>query len=520
MKRIFLVFITSLLVSTLASQVCELKWNRPWLVSENHLSMLELVPDEDQIFLPELQQQQKQDSAFSFAFSTVSKFRTSLRNFFSRSDDSSLLYYRSQDIYLSDQLSSNLPAAGIPKSSMLKFSLLTGIDWVTRENKDYNLVYYGTRLSGYISQRLFLSSEWWAGHFSGALQEAETSTLIDSWTNLSDAETELYLDNISGRLTYRGKGDDWSLSLGRGRHQIGSNLGGSIILNDASNEYGYLSSKLVFKDVYFSYLHGHLIPDSTTINNLKKVADKYIAIHKIGWTPSANFEIFAGEEIIYANRSLDLSYLVPHIFWRATEHNLSDRDNAMIFLGANYKPQKNLLLYFNFLLDELKKSEILGNWWGNKYALQIGSSCIFDPARSGRVSLELTAVRPWVYTHYLLENRFSHDDVSLGFPGGSNLIQYTAELNYDLLAGLNFNTQTYYRRQGSVGNSFTINYYDRPSDQADWLEGKISDSVMIRPVITWQILAHHTIKAGYSWHYNRNADTSDAEIYLSYQAVY
>jgi hypothetical protein len=403
---------------------------------------------------------------------------------------------------------------------MLKISLISGVDHAFEAEDSYSFLYYGTRLAGFINRRLFLSSEWWAGHFTGDMDKAVGSHLVDSWYQFSDDETELFLDNMRARITYRGKDDYWSVSLGRGKHQLGSNIGGSIILNDDCNDYGYISSKFHFKGFYVSYLHGALIPDSTRMNNSNEVADKFIAIHKIGWTPTSNFEIFAGEEIIYANRSFDLNYLLPHTFWRATEHNLSDRDNALIFLGTNYRPLDRVLLYANFLLDELKKSEIFNNWWGNKYAFQIGTSFNLIPHRSAVISFELTAIRPWVYTHYLLENRFSHDDVSLGFPSGSNLIQYTAEINFVALPGLNLNTRLYYKRQGSVGNSYTINYNDRPSDKAEWLEGDITDTFQITPVITWQLLSHHSIKVGYSWQHIRNNDASNSQIYLSYQAAY
>ncbi len=520
MKNRALILICGLFFSLLYGQACELKWNRPWLVSGNHLSLLELQQDEDLIFIPEMRERKLQESEFNFAFSSVNCFKQALLNFISKSDNSTLLYYRSPDQYEQDPLSSYIHPASIPLRSMLKFSLTSGLDHVIVDDNSYSFIYYRTRMSGFINQRLFFTGEWWAGHFTGQMEEAEQSHLIDSWTQYSKNDNKLYLDNVSGRLTYRGKGNFWSASIGKGKHEIGSNIGGSIILNDACNDYGYFSSKFVFKDFYLSYLHGALIPDSSRTNSTKDFSDKFLVIHKIGWTPADNFELFIGEEIIYANRSLDLNYLLPQSYMRATEHNLSDRDNALIFAGLNYQPVPKLHIFFNFLLDEFRKSEFLGNWWGNKYALQLGTSFTFQREKSGIASLEFTAVRPWLYTHYVLENRFSHNDIPLGFPSGSNLLQYTAEINYDLWPGLNVNAKAIYRRQGSVGNSFTINYNDRPSDTADWLEGKITDTAEISPVITWRILAHHSIKIAYSWEYNRNTDSSDSQLYFSYQADY
>ncbi|MFC1888117.1 hypothetical protein ACFLYK_04845 [Candidatus Cloacimonadota bacterium] len=519
MKRIIIAFLVVSLFVILEAQNCDLKWNRPWLSSNHQTSFLKDQLDEELILHQEPYKLEDSTRESIFALSSVRAFKLALNNFFSRKDKSTLINYRTPQRFDYGPGYTNLPSAQVPMDTMLKISLFSGFDYFVRDNDSYSFMYYGTRMAAHINSRLFITGQCWAGHFSGDMAYAEGSSLIDSWYKFSDDDKALYLDNVSGSITYRGAGDFWSVSIGRNKYEIGSNIGGSVILNNDCNEYGYFSTKFIFPHVYISYLHAALIPDSARFDN-KDFADKFIAVHKIGWTPYKNFELFAGELMVYANRSLDLNYLLPHSFWRVTEHNLSDRDNALIFTGLNYKPKPDLHLYFNFLLDELKKKEFFGDWWGNKYAFQLGASYTFDIKRSGIMSLEFTAIRPWLYTHYIQENRYSHNDISLGFPSGSNLIQYTAELCYDLLPSLNFNTRISYLRQGSVGNSFTINYNDRPSDEAEWLEGDIIDSAIISPTLTWQFLAHHKVRSGIKHEYNRNDDTTCTELYLSYQALY
>ncbi len=183
---------------------------------------------------------------------------------------------------------------------------------------------------------------------------------------------------------------------------------------------------------------------------------------------------FLGEHIVYGNRNFDLNYLLPLSFYRVIEHNLADRDNALIFGGLNFHFSKHTF-YTNFILDEFKKSEILGNWWGNKYAVQFGASFSFANYIK-RFGVEITAVRPWLYTHYILENKFSHDGISLGFPDGSNLAQTAAEMEFSLRKNLSLVTHFSYTVQGSVGNSFSINYKTREKDTANWLEGSKTDT--------------------------------------------
>ena len=170
-------------------------------------------------------------------------------------------------------------------------------------------------------------------------------------------------------------------------------------------------------------------------------------------------------------------------------------------------------------MDELKKSEILSEWWGNKYAFQIGNAYTFSWDKEAILNLEFTAVRPWMYTHNVMYNKFSHDDIGLGFPQGSNLIQFAFEFNCMLKKRLNFNIHGSYTRQGSIGNAFYINYDMRPSDTAKWLEGDISNRFQVSPVFTWQPLSHHKLKIGMNISQTDN-DNFEEEFMISYQAIY
>jgi len=521
MKKILLILLLNFILGISSAQLCNLSWNKPRLSSDNSFSFLQNDPTGDSLFSTELNRSPVPESQFYFALSSGTGFMNAWKNFFSVQDTSNFLYYRTPD------KSEFLPQYNHSEKqifdSMLIFNLFSGFEHSSQKKGNYTFLYYGTRLSGFLTKRLFISGNWWAGHFTGDLEQAVKSPLLDSWFKYAKDNSKIYLDNVSGRISYRGKGDFWSLAAGRGKHEIGSNIGGSIILNDDCNDYGYLNSKFVFPNFYTSFLHAALIPDSTGFFNSHSFPDKFMVIHKFGWTPSPEFELFAGEGIIYSNRSLDLNYMLPQIFWRALEHNLGDRDNALIFLGLNFEPQKHSLFYFNFILDELRKAEIFTNWWGNKYAFQLGSSFTFQQERDGIISFEFTAVRPWLYTHYILENKYSHYDISLGFPSGSNLIQYSCELNYNFFSRINFNLNAFYKRQGSVGNSFNLNYNSRPSNKADWLEGKITNTLVLKPVLTWQMLAHHRLKTGIIIQKelgSGDSNVSNSEFYISYQALY
>ena len=514
--KIFKFILISLICSFQLSiaEVVDLNWNRPEITTNCRMSFLENEKTNTELI--KIPQKPAKDFQKSFALSSFSVFRKSLKNFFSFSDENSkFFYYQTPDFFQKPTKSFSLYSEKIPLKSRIDFSIISGFDFVSSKNKNYTFLYYGGHLSGYLMKRLYFYGNWWAGHFAGNTELAKTSPIMDGWTQTTENGEIIYLDNVSGKLSYRGKGDFWSVSVGRGKYEIGNNIGGSIILNDDCNDYGYLSNKFDFKNFSVSFLHANLIPDSTSEFSDKKYGDKYLVVHKISWKPNRVWELFFGEEVVYANRSIDMSYLLPQVFFRAVEHNLRDRDNVLIFSGANWRIFPNDLFYLNFIFDELSKSKIFTDWWGNKYAVQLGNS--LKIRQNSKFTLEFTAIRPWIYTHYIMENKFSHDGIGLGFPAGSNLLQFASELNLQIRKNLSFDIHGSYTKQGSVGNNFLINYNSRPSDSAKWLEGDISNVYRAKAIITWKPLAHHKIKFGTEI---KKTDEIVSLFGLSYQAEY
>ncbi len=521
MKKIFIVIILLYSFSLLASRI---DWNTTEITSQNYFSFLEERFDNNSYL------QIKNEEIVNFtqtdlAISSWANFRKALSNFFSNEEfPSHFLQLHTPDTLTMKPASSYIHPNYIPLRSSFYFDLLTGADYSSNihEKNSYSFVYYGTKLFANIDNTIFIDGYWWTGHFTGDEDLFKTSPIFDSWSQNSDDYSQTSIDNVSGKIVYMK--NFGSLAVGRGTHIIGNNIGGSVILNDACNDYGYFSGKLDFKKFSISLMHGTLLPDSTTVDILgnpeyKSYEDKYITVKKLDWKPNNAIHFFAGEEVIYGGRSIDPSYLLPQTFLRATEHNLRDRDNVLIFAGMNLKPLPANTFYVNFIFDELSKSKIFTDWWGNKYAVQLGNSYLINKVKNARITLEVTAVRPWMYTHKILHNKYSHDKIGLGFPEGSNLIQVAAEFNYKLLNSLTINIHSFYTKQGSLGNDFSINYETRPDDTASWLEGDITENTGIRTALKWQPLTHHRILAGHSAVKTDNEEI-EHQFSISYQASY
>ncbi len=250
----------------------ELTWNTPLITSKNTTSYLGKNIDESKLesilFADKTDSVLINNSDLLFPFSSRSNLKKSIHNFlFSNNNESDFLYYKTPDKIEKSPLSSWLHPSNIPLKSLFRLNLLTGCDFAVKNKEKYHFVYYGTKISGYIKQRLFFYGFWWAGHFGGDMKYAGTSKLIDSWTQTSDDEDKIHLDNVTGKITYVGRGNFWSLSVGRSKYEIGNNIGGSIILNNDCNDYGFFSSKLMFYKLSISIMHANLIPDSTITNS-------------------------------------------------------------------------------------------------------------------------------------------------------------------------------------------------------------------------------------------------------------
>ncbi len=406
--------------------------------------------------------------------------------------------------------------------------VLGGLDYYQDEDSEnYYFLYYGFEVKAQY-KNLFLSGKWWKGHTSENNDYANTNHLINSWVQPDD--TKIYIDKIKGEIRYDFPKFGY-LALTRGKLDIGSNIGGSIILNDQkTNDYSYLSYHYKFGAFSLDFAHASLIADSintTGPSSISKIdaPEKYLVLHRFGWRPSKDFFIFVGEEVIYGNRSMDPNYFLPVGFWRITEHNLADRDNILIFAGGEYTPQENLTLYTNIIFDELSKSKIFTSWWGNKYAIQSGimqrdifTSPLFAWQKAG---LEFTAIRPWIYTHKYLYTKVSNDNQPLGFADGANLLKYTFDTSLTFLNNkIAWNINASYMRQGSEGNNFSSNYEyeidDTENYQASWLEGHITDTYKLKQELDFSFLYSHRLKISYEYKNVRSGD-SESEIVVSYQ---
>jgi hypothetical protein len=451
----------------------------------------------------------KLEGGYSFPLQSKDKFITTLENYFTAQQKKQNLFYYQYG------------------KKNIEGHVFGGYEYNKNSDSNYGFTYYGFEVKAQY-KKLKMNGKWWKGHTSTNDDYSSNSHLINSWVQRK--EDVIYIDKIQGEITY--DFTDWaSLSLKRNKIDYGTNIGGSIILNDQStNDYSYLKSHITFGDFAVELLHANLICDSLNTTEQvmftkSNVPDKYMAMHSFTWTPNNSFNAFVGEQIYYGSRNVDINYMLPVGFWRVTEHNQADRDNILIFGGFNYTPQENTLIYTNAIFDELSKSKLFTSWWGNKYSLQAGviqSNIIETPYfKWNSIGAEFTAVRPWMYTHKFIYAKASNDNQPLGFDDGSNLIKYTIENNLSFWADrIEYTLNASYIRQGAMGNSYSLNYDYEIDDTDDfttsWLEGGITDKISIKNELDFNFLYSHRVKTSIEL-IKVDSESIEKEFLISYQ---
>jgi hypothetical protein len=406
-------------------------------------------------------------------------------------------------------------------------NFLMGYDGTFSPGKQYNLFYIGFNQQAWLNRRWSFHSQFTYNSLRGDSLKILSSPFLDSHWKYYGRHFEF--GNVTAGINY--EDNIIKASLGRGRLNMGNSITGSILLSDRVNDYGYLSADFQVGNFIISLMNAQLVADSTLtaygnpgLDN-RNYPEKYFVAHQFTWLPVHQFALYAGETLVYGNSSLNLNYLLPQAYFRVMADSDHDRDNATMYAGFEWTLKEKWLFYFTYMMDEFRPERLLKEWWGNKYAFQGGLSyklpLEFVPDKPLRLTAEMTAIRPWTYTHDLMYDKYSHDNRCLGFPYGANLLHYATRLDIQLPMDCNFSGYLSYMRQGtgpatgpeSVGDNFLTNtsFIDEQFDSyyypASWLQGDIVNTIRIENSIRIGIIKHHRLflsqmsekKSGVKW---------------------
>jgi hypothetical protein len=250
------------------------------------------------------------------------------------------------------------------------------------------------------------------------------------------------------------------VQFGQDKNFIGNGYR-SLVLSDFAPAHLFLKLQTKFWKINYTNLYTQMVADVQRANTL--YPKKYVIYHHLSIDITKKFNLGVFESIAYGrkdqgqNDTFDLSYLNPFIFYRAVEQGIGSIDNALV--GADFKwlALKDIQLYGQFVLDELRVGELVDNngWWGNKYGIQLGLNYIdFASIKNLDLQVETNIVRPYTYTHSSDEqlSNFVHYRQPLAHPLGANFMEFLGILRYQPIPRLNITGKLIYAKIGEDSN--------------------------------------------------------------------
>lgn len=239
-----------------------------------------------------------------------------------------------------------------------------------------------------------------------------------------------------GHIAYN-QGKFFEFEVGKGKHFWGDGYR-SLLLSDNAAPYPYARITTKVWRLKYTNLWTQM-RDLSHGQLLSKARIKYTALHSLSWNISKKINVAVYEMVVWqdrdtmSQRSLDINYLNPIIFYRPVEYSVGSPDNVIIGFSARWKVDNRLQIYGQFALDEfnLQQLRLKNKWWANKFGGQIGFKA-FDLFVEGlSLQSEANAVRPFTNTHGSPVQSWTHLNQSLAHPLGANFGEWVTFVRYD-----------------------------------------------------------------------------------------
>ncbi len=286
--------------------------------------------------------------------------------------------------------------------------------------------------------------------------------------------------DYTGYLSYTaGKSRVFNFQMGRDKHFIGDGYR-SLLLSDFGAAYPYFRINTNIWRLQYSVWYTWMY-DVSQANGIKSnYSNKYGTFHYLSYNITKEFNIGLFENVVWRGtdsnqvRTFDVNYLNPIVFYRPQEYSIGSPDNS--FLGVNMSGivLKKIKLYGQLALDEffLKEIRARRGWWANKQGWQLGFKYINAFGIRGlKLQMEYNQVRPYTYTHGLVEQNYSHYGQPLAHPLGANFKEYVGMINYRKNK-YEFGFQVMFAKMGkdtagthsNVGQNIFLSYNTRSAD--------------------------------------------------------
>jgi len=259
--------------------------------------------------------------------------------------------------------------------------------------------------------------------------------------------------------------------LGNGNNFIGDGFR-SLLLSDFAANYLYLKISLQVWRLKYDCFYAQLTDVSNVplyhFDQKKYAAFHYLSTDVTKWLNIGFFEAVVMDDSI-PNRGFDAAYINPIIFYTYIEQmqgNVSP-DKDLVGMNVNMIAAKRFRIYSQVVINEFQAHQIISgsNWWGNKYAGQLGFKYV-DVFGLPNVDWqeEGNYIRPYTYSGLRSELAYNQWNQPLADPMGANLEELVSLLRINCFGPLQINLKYILTVQGQdtgkidYGSNISIPY--------------------------------------------------------------
>ena len=188
--------------------------------------------------------------------------------------------------------------------------------------------------------------------------------------------------------------------------------------------------------IHFEYFHGKLksnIDDTLYSGYYDYVGynpidiNRNIVGHRLEWKPFKHLIVSGSELIVYANREIELTYLLPFVPFFPIQSYIGETDNVIMSGDIQFLPNENVRVYGVFFMDEWAPTytfkEDNNNWFGWQTGFEWKDAIL----PKSRLRMEYTWTDHRIYRHRYPVN----DYYSWGYPVGFWAGPHAQELYVD-----------------------------------------------------------------------------------------
>lgn len=248
----------------------------------------------------------------------------------------------------------------------------------------------------------------------------------------------------------------------------------SLELSDFSNNYLFLRLNTRLWKIDYEMIVAETIQSVPQVGRDQRPKN-YMTLHHLSTQVAKWLNVGLYENIMESGvYGLQLSYLNPVIFYRATESNLGASGKANVAIDLKSNIGRHVQLYGTLLFDEFQIHEIVhynDGSFTNKQAIQGGGKYI-DAFGIRNLDLqgEVNIIRPFCYTNYDSTTNFTHYNQPLAHPLGANIKEFVGLARYQPIPRLYLSGKLIYYLKGldsageNMGGDIFRSYDSRPRD--------------------------------------------------------